>query len=111
MLAYARSSSPSVEFVRGNAIELPFPDGSFDAAIVAFLLLHVGRPEEVVAEAARVVAPGGRDAFSVWDEPSRGRWLGVVFDAFTAAGARRRPTCRPARRSFGSQTSTSSPGW
>jgi len=87
MLAYARSRSPSVEFVRGNATELPFPDGSFDAAIVAFLLLHVGRPEEVVAEAARVVAPDGRAAFSVWDEPSRGRWLGVVFDAFTAAGA------------------------
>jgi SAM-dependent methyltransferase len=87
MLAYARSRSPSVEYVRGNATELPFPEGSFDAAIVAFLLLHVGRPEEVVAEAARVVAPGGRAAFSVWDEPSRGRWLGVVFDAFTAAGA------------------------
>jgi SAM-dependent methyltransferase len=87
MLAYARSRSPNVEFVRGNATELPFPDGSFDAAIVAFLLLHVGRPEQVVAEAARVVAPGGRAAFSVWDEPSRGRWLGVVFDAFTAAGA------------------------
>jgi SAM-dependent methyltransferase len=87
MLAYARSRSPSVEFVRGNATELPFPEDSFDAAIVAFLLLHVGRPEEVVAEAARVVAPGGRAAFSVWDEPSRGRWLGVVFDAFTAAGA------------------------
>jgi SAM-dependent methyltransferase len=86
MLAYARSRSPNVEFVRGNATDLPFPDGSFDAAIVAFLLLHVGRPEEVVAEAARVVAPG-RAAFSVWDEPSRGRWLGVVFDAFTAAGA------------------------
>jgi SAM-dependent methyltransferase len=87
MLAYARSRLPNVEFVRGNATELPFPDGSFDAAVVAFLLLHVGRPEEVVAEAARVVAPGGRAAFSVWDEPSRGRWLGVVFDAFTAAGA------------------------
>jgi SAM-dependent methyltransferase len=87
MLAYARSRLPNVEFVRGTATELPFPDASFDAAIVAFLLLHVGRPEEVVAEAARVVAPGGRAAFSVWDEPSRGRWLGVVFDAFTAAGA------------------------
>lgn len=87
MLAYARSRSPNVEFVRGNATELPFPDGSFDAAIVAFLLLHVGRPEEVVAEAARVVAPDGRAALSVWDEPSRGRWLGVVLDAFTAAGA------------------------
>jgi ubiquinone/menaquinone biosynthesis C-methylase UbiE len=94
MLAYARSRLPNVEFVRGNATELPFPDASFDAAIVAFLLLHVGRPEEVVAEAARVIAPGGRAAFSVWDEPSRGRWLGVVFDAFTAAGAQGPPIFR-----------------
>jgi SAM-dependent methyltransferase len=86
MLDYARSRWPNLEFVRGNATELPFTDESFDAAIVAFLLLHVGRPEEVVAETARVVAPRGRVAFSVWDEPSRGRWLGVVFDAFTAAG-------------------------
>ncbi len=87
MLAFARSRSPSIEFVRGDATEVPFPDDSFDAAITAFLLLHVGRPELVVAEAARVVAPDGRAAWSVWDEPSRGRWLGVVFDAFAAAGA------------------------
>jgi SAM-dependent methyltransferase len=86
MLAYARSRSPSVEFVRGDATDLPFPDDSFDAVITAFLLLHVGRPEQVVAEAARVVAPDGLAAWSVWDEPSRGRWLGVVFDAFSAAG-------------------------
>ena len=52
------------------------------------LLLHVGRPEAVVAEAARVLAPDGRAAFSVWDEPSRARWLGVMLDAVTAAGAR-----------------------
>jgi SAM-dependent methyltransferase len=87
MLAYARQRSPSVEFVRGDATDLPFPDNSFDAAITAFLLLHVGRPERVVAEAVRVVAPDGLAAWSVWDEPSRGRWLGVVFDAFAAAGA------------------------
>lgn len=87
MLAYARSRSPSVEFVRGDATELPFPDDSFDAAITAFLLLHVGRPEKVVAEAVRVVAPDGRAAWSAWDEPSRGRWLGVVLEAIAAAGA------------------------
>jgi SAM-dependent methyltransferase len=87
MLEFARSRSPSVEFVHGDAAELPFPDDSFDAATCAFLLLHLGRPEVAVAEAARVLVPGGRAAFSVWDEPSRGRWLGVVFDAFTAAGA------------------------
>jgi SAM-dependent methyltransferase len=86
MLAYARARSPNVEFVRGNATELPFPDGSFDAAIGAFVLLHLGRPEAAVAEAARVLAPDGRAAFSVWDEPSRGRWLGLMFDAIGAAG-------------------------
>ena len=87
MLAYARSRRPDVEFVRGNATELPFPDESFEAATCAFLLLHVGRPEQVVAEAARVLVPNGRAAFTVWDEPSRGRWLGVVLDALAAAGA------------------------
>jgi SAM-dependent methyltransferase len=86
MLAYARERSPAVEFVRGDATELPFPDGSFDAATCAFLLLHLGRPEAAAAETARVLVPGGRAAFSVWDAPSRSRWLGVVLDAFAAAG-------------------------
>ncbi len=87
MLAFARSRSPGVEFVHGNATALPFPDGSFDAVTCAFLLLHVGRPETVVAEAVRVLAADGRAAFSVWDEPSRSRWLGVVLEAFAATGA------------------------
>lgn len=87
MLAFARSRSPSVEFVRGDATELPLPAGSFDATTCAFPLLHLGRPEAAAAEAARVLVPGGRAALSVWDESSRGRWLGVVFDAFAAAGA------------------------
>ena len=87
MLAFARSRSSNVEFVRGDATELPFPDDSFDAVTCAFLLLHLARPEAAVAEAARVLVPRGCAAFSMWDEPSRGRWLGVVFDAFAAAGA------------------------
>ncbi len=87
MLAFARSRSPGVEFVRGDATELPFPDDSFDAVTCAFLLLHLARPEAAVAEAARVLVPEGRVSFSMWDVPARGRWLGVVFDAFAAAGA------------------------
>ena len=87
MLAYARARSPQVEFVHGDATELPFTDGSFDAVTCAFLLLHLGRPEAAVAEACRVLVPDGRAAFTVWDDPSRSRWLGVVLDAFTAAGA------------------------
>jgi SAM-dependent methyltransferase len=87
MLAHARSKAPGVEFLRGDATALPFADESFDAVVAAFLLLHLGTPERAVAEAARVLRPGGRAAFSVWDEPSRGRWIGVFFEAITAAGA------------------------
>jgi ubiquinone/menaquinone biosynthesis C-methylase UbiE len=87
MLAYARSRLPGVEFVRGDATALPFEDSSFDAVVAAFLLLHLGTPEHGVAEAARVLTPGGRAAFSVWDEPSRDRWIGVFFEAVMAAGA------------------------
>jgi SAM-dependent methyltransferase len=91
MIAFARARAPSVDFVLGDATELPFADASFDAAVGAFLLLHMGRPERAVAEAARVLGPGGRAAFSVWDEPSRGRWLGMVFQAFTESGAQPPP--------------------
>jgi SAM-dependent methyltransferase len=95
MLAFARSRSPGVELVHGNATALPFPDGSFDAATCAFLLLHVARPETVVAEAARVLAVDGRAAFSVWNEPSRSRWLGVILEAFAATGAPSPPDVPP----------------
>jgi SAM-dependent methyltransferase len=87
MLAFARSRRPDVEFVVGDATALPFSDGSFDAYVAAFLLLHVGRPELVAAEAARVLASGGKAALTVWDEPARGRWLGVLLEAVAAAGA------------------------
>jgi SAM-dependent methyltransferase len=86
MLAFARARSPDVEFVHGDATDLPFEDASFDAVTAAFVLLHLGRPEEAVVEAFRVLAPGGRAAFAVWDEPASNRWLGVVFDAFAAGG-------------------------
>jgi SAM-dependent methyltransferase len=87
MLAFARSRAPDVEFVQGDATALPFADGSFDGVVAAFVLLHLGAPEHAAAEAARVLRPGGRAAFTVWDVPSRGRWLGVLLDAVAEAGA------------------------
>jgi SAM-dependent methyltransferase len=87
MLAFARDRHRDVEFLRGDACDLPFADGSFDAVVAAFLLLHLGRPERAVVEALRVVVPGGRVAFTVWDVPSRGRWLGVLLDALADVGA------------------------
>ena len=87
MLALARRLHPELEFRRGDAEALPFPDGSFDAVVANFALLHIGRPEQAAAEFARVLAPDGRVALTVWDVPERARFVGVLVDAMAAAGA------------------------
>ena len=51
---------PNVELVEGDAMQLPFPDASFDLAGTLRTLHHVARPELVVAELARVTRPAGR---------------------------------------------------
>ena len=87
MIAVARRLHPRLEFRHGNAEALPLPDGSFDAVVGNFVLLHLGRPEQAVAQFVRVLAPGGRLALTVWDVPEHARFLGVVLDALAAAGA------------------------
>ena len=99
MLAYARAHVAGVEFVHGDATALPFEDESFDAVVAALVLLHLGTPERAVEQAARVLRSGGRAAFSVWDEPARGRWIGIFFEAFVAAGAQH-PADVPAGPNF-----------
>ena len=61
-LRLARDSSPSGgtnRFVRGEGEALPFADGTFGAVMGISLLEHLPHPETVIAEMARVLAPGG----------------------------------------------------
>ena len=44
----------------GDVQELPFEDGVFDCAVAAWMLYHVPRLDQALAELARVVRPGGR---------------------------------------------------
>lgn len=87
MVALARRSHPSIEFREADAEALPFGDGSFEAVAGNFVVLHLGRPEAAAAGFARVLAPGGGVALSVWDVPERARLLGVMVDAVARAGA------------------------
>ena len=50
---------PSVSFEQADARDLPFDDGSFDVVVLHTLLTHVPGPEVVLAEAHRVLKPGG----------------------------------------------------
>jgi ubiquinone/menaquinone biosynthesis C-methylase UbiE len=87
MVELARLRHPELEFRTGDAEALPFEDGSFDAVIANFVLLHLGRPERAAAEFARVLAPGGAVALTVWDRPERARFLGLFLDAVAEANA------------------------
>ncbi|ULO25507.1 bifunctional demethylmenaquinone methyltransferase/2-methoxy-6-polyprenyl-1,4-benzoquinol methylase UbiE [Methylocystis sp. SB2] len=49
-----------VEFVQANAESLPFPDAHFDSYTVAFGIRNVPRIDVALAEAYRVLKPGGR---------------------------------------------------
>lgn len=64
MLKLARGKAagiPGVKFVRGRADALPFPDGSFDFAVSAFVLRSLAAIRGPAArEIRRVLKPGGR---------------------------------------------------
>jgi demethylmenaquinone methyltransferase / 2-methoxy-6-polyprenyl-1,4-benzoquinol methylase len=60
MLERARRKSASVEWVRGDLLELPFEDASFDAATVGFGVRNVADLERSLRELRRVLRPGGR---------------------------------------------------
>jgi len=55
-----------VRVVRGDATALPFGAARFDACMSQEALLHVADKAAVLAEARRVLVPGGRLAFSDW---------------------------------------------
>lgn len=87
MVAEARRRFPGVTFAAGDAEALDFPDRSFDAAACAFGLLHLADPDRALAEARRVLAAGGRYAFTVWMGPPRHDFFRLVGDAIAAHGA------------------------
>jgi SAM-dependent methyltransferase len=67
MLKLARRRLPdfaSIHFTQGDASYLPFPDASFDAALLVLVLGEVPDPDRCIAEVARVLQHGGSVTFA-----------------------------------------------
>jgi SAM-dependent methyltransferase len=70
MLAVARGKfrpDEAVEFRKADATVLPFPDETFDALACQFGIMFFPDKNASFREARRVLTPGGRYVFSVWD--------------------------------------------
>lgn len=84
MLARARprAAGLKVDFVLGDSMALPFADAQFDCVVLHLILAVVPHPRHCLAEAARVLKPGGRI---------------ILFDKFLLPGRH-----APLRRAFSS---------
>lgn len=69
MLNIAKSlvHSPNVDFLLGDAQELPFPDNSFDCVVCQFGFMFLPNRQKGFNEAWRVLKPGGQFIFLTWD--------------------------------------------
>lgn len=81
LVVRARELRPGTEVVGAGAERLPYPGESFDAIVTTLVLCTVPDPDAALAEAARLLRPGGRLLFVehvASPDPSARRWQGRI---------------------------------
>ena len=66
MIAMARTLAPELDWREGNAMNLPFPDGSFELVVSQQMLQFVPDRAAALRESRRVLVPGGRFVAATW---------------------------------------------
>lgn len=70
MLEVGKAARPGLPFTAGDALQLPFADGSFDAVTISFGLRNVQDTDRALAELLRVTRPGGRIVVCEFSTPT-----------------------------------------
>lgn len=88
--AAVRQRLPGVDVRQSRAEQLPFPDGTFDAALAQLVVHFMADPVQGLREMVRVTRPGGNVAACIWDHgggrgPLTAFWT-AVRDLDPAAG-------------------------
>lgn len=79
MVEAARTAFPTAVFDVGDAESIPRDSSTYDAVICSFGVMHLGSPEAMFNEIARVLKPGGRVALSHWIGPPESHLFKIVF--------------------------------
>jgi SAM-dependent methyltransferase len=83
MLDVARAKfhpGEEVEFQSADAVALPFAEGRFDAVVCQFGVMFFPDKDKAYREVYRVLAPGGRYHFSVWDSHRYNPFGGITHE-------------------------------
>jgi ubiquinone/menaquinone biosynthesis C-methylase UbiE len=80
MLEQARSigTSRPVEWRQADAMQLPFPDESFDAVVCGFGVMFFPEKAKAFAEVRRILRPDGVFVFSSWDRIAENEFVDTV---------------------------------
>ena len=75
-----QNSKPKIEFIRGDALKIPFPDDSFDILTIGYGLRNLADLEAGLREMWRVAKPGGRLVALEFGKPANSAWRAIYFN-------------------------------
>ena len=73
------SAKPKIEFIRGDAQKIPFPDNSFDVLTIGYGLRNLADLEAGLRDMWRVAKPGGRLVALEFGKPPNAAWRAIYF--------------------------------
>ncbi len=79
-----RGQLENVTYRQADALQLPFEDACYDAAVCQFGIMFFPDKSRALNEIARVLRPGGWFAFNVWDSLANNRVIEIAYETIAA---------------------------